>query len=258
MASLLAVASVSAAPGRQLCLSCHPVHHARLGSCTACHRGNPDSDRKNIAHQRLIAGRYARFTLAGDPLLRTGSAFIEQYACRRCHVIGGRGNRLSVNLDDAAFRRSPGEMAASIRWPVQNMPDFRMEDAQATAVINALLSAAGRQPAPSAVRPQMVHFDQPGSAGKDVFSMKCGPCHRMLTVRLGGLGRGDAGPNLSGLLTAFYPKTFRDTQAWDIERLRRWLDNPRAVKAGARMQPVKLSEAEFRDLLEILKAERAD
>lgn len=256
--TLLAVASVSAAPGRQLCLTCHPVHHARLGSCTACHRGNPDSGRRNIAHQRLIAGRYARFTLADDQQLRKGARLLEQYACRRCHVIGGRGNHLAADLGLAAIRRSPEEMEASIRRPVLNMPDFRMEEEQAESAVNALLSAAARLPAPSAARPQVVHFDQPGAAGKDVFSVKCGPCHRMLTAGLGGLGRGDAGPNLSGLLTAFYPATFRDRQAWNPERLRRWLENPRVIRAGARMLPVKLSETEFRDLLEILRVAGTD
>jgi cytochrome c2 len=249
----LAIAPVSAAPARQLCLSCHPAHHAGRGSCTACHRGNPASGRKNIAHQRLIAGRYARFTLGDDPLLREGNRLLEQYACRRCHVIEGKGNRLSVNLDQASVRRSPEELVVSIRQPVQNMPDFRMKDVQATAVVNALLSAASRQPDTVAARPQVVHFEQANSAGRDVFSLKCGSCHRMLSERLGGLGRGDAGPNLSGLLTPFYPKSFKAVEEWNVERLRRWLENPRAIRAGALMQPVKLSEAEFRELLGILR-----
>ena len=249
---LLAVVPVSAAPGKQLCLNCHAVHYARLGSCTACHRGNPSSERTNIAHQRLIAARYASFTLAGDPLLRQGTGLIEQYACRRCHVIDGRGNRLSVNLDQVAMRRSPEELEASIRRPVQNMPDFRMDETQATAVVTALLSAGGHQPAAGGVRPQVVHFDQGARVDKDLFSIKCGPCHRLLTKNRGGLGRGDAGPNLSGLLSPFYPKGYRDGESWNEEGLRRWLDNPRAVRSGARMRPVKLSGTEFRELLEIL------
>ncbi|MDA8414781.1 MAG: selenite/tellurite reduction operon c-type cytochrome lipoprotein ExtS [Desulfobacteraceae bacterium] len=249
---LLAGATASAALSRQLCLSCHPVHYAGQGSCTACHRGNPASERKNIAHQQLIAGRYARFTLANDPLTRVGVRLLEQYACRRCHVIGGKGNRLSVSLDQATVRRSPGELAASILRPVQNMPDFHMKETQVTAVVNALLSDAALQPPAPAARPQVVHFDQAGSAGRDLFSIKCGPCHQMLTERLGALGRGDAGPNLSGVLSPFYPKSFKDDEEWNAGRLRRWLDNPRAIRAAARMRPVKLSEAEFRDLLGIL------
>jgi cytochrome c2 len=56
-------------------------------------------------------------------------------------------------------------------------------------------------------------------------------------------------PNLSELLSVFYPKTFNKIESWDEKRLRRWLENPRAIKPGERMQPVKLSETEFRDIL---------
>ncbi|MBL0226846.1 MAG: hypothetical protein IPQ16_15140 [Geobacteraceae bacterium] len=50
---------------RQLCQSCHPDHYVERGVCISCHRGNPASGRRNIAHQQSIAGRYAAFTL-GD------------------------------------------------------------------------------------------------------------------------------------------------------------------------------------------------
>lgn len=255
---LLTVIPLSAAPLRQLCLSCHPVHYVGLGSCTSCHRGNPASGRKNIAHQRLICGRYDRFTLPGDPVLQEGNRLLERYACRRCHLIGGKGNRLSANLDQATVRRSPEELAVSILKPVQSMPDFRLAEQQALALVNALLSAARHQTDAPVLRPQVVHFDQTSTAGKDVFSIKCGPCHRVLTERLGGLGLGDAGPNLSGLLSSFYPKSFKAVEDWNAKRLRRWLENPRAIKVVARMQPVRLSEVEFRDLLEILRVDNAN
>ena len=206
----------------------------------------------------MIAGRYTRFTLSGDPVLQEGNRLLEQFACRRCHVIGGRGERLSVNLDHAADRRSPDELVLSIQHPVQNMPDFRITEQQATALINALFSATAQQVKTTVARPQVVHFDLGAEAGKDVFSIKCGACHRLLTGRWGALGRGAIGPNLSGLLSAFYPKTFRDTEAWDETRLRRWLENPRAVKADARMQPVRLSEAELTKLLDLLRGEQTN
>lgn len=255
---LLAGTSAVAASARQLCLACHPVHYAGLGSCTACHRGNPDSDRENIAHQGLIAGRYARFTLRDEQQSRNGKRLLKQYACRRCHVIGGTGNRLSVNLDQATVRRSPEQLAASLRRPVQNMPDFRLVETQVTELVNALLLAACYQPKTTAVRPQVVHFNQTSETGKDIFSVKCGSCHRVLTERLGGLGRGEAGPNLTGLLTPWYPETYRAVEGWNAERLRRWLDNPRAIRSGARMLPVKLTEQEFSDLVGILRVENRD
>ena len=247
--------SAFAAQTGQLCLSCHPVHYVERGVCTACHRGNPASDRGNIAHQQLIAGRYAAFTLGDSPLLQRGEHLLDQYACRRCHVIGGKGNRLSANLDHSVERRTPEAISVSILQPVQNMPDFHLEESRAVLLVNVLLAAAGRQKAPSGDQRQVVHFDRAGVVGKDVFSTKCGPCHRALTVRLGGLGRGDAGPNLSGLLSPHYPETFRDKGRWTERALADWLRNPRRIRSWARMQPVILTEPEFRELVDILRVE---
>jgi cytochrome c2 len=242
----------SALASRQLCQSCHPDHYVERGVCTSCHRGNPASGRKNIAHQLLIAGRYAAFTLGDTQKLLAGERLIDRYACRRCHVIGGRGNRLSANLDQSSARRAPGEMTESILNPVKNMPDFRMEKQQAVLLVNALLAASSRQKAASGGQRQVVHFDRTGTAGEDVFSKKCGSCHRALTSRLGGLGLGDAGPNLSGLLSPYYPETFKDRYRWTERDLETWLKNPRRARPGARMQPIQLTEAESSDLAEIL------
>jgi cytochrome c2 len=255
LAALLLNVPPVAAATQQLCLACHPAHYVERGVCTACHRGNPASDRKNIAHQQLIAGRYAAFTLGDSSQLRTGKRLIEQFACRRCHVIGGRGNRLSANLDQSMARKTPEVLTASILQPVQNMPDFHMEKSQAVLLVNALLAAACRQKSVSGDQRQVVHFDRTGTTGKDVFSRMCGSCHRALTARLGGLGQGDAGPNLSGLLSPNYPETFRDKARWTERGLATWLKNPRQARPGARMQPVVLTEPEFRELVDILKVE---
>jgi cytochrome c2 len=254
-AALLLTVPAFAAQSRQLCLACHPVHYAERGVCTACHRGNPASDRKNIAHQQLIAGRYAAFTLGDGPSLREGERLLGQYACRRCHVVGGRGNRLSANLDRSVVRKTPEEITTSILQPVQNMPDFHVESPRAFLLVNDLLAEADRQATASGDQRQVVHFDRRGMAGKDVFSRTCGPCHRALTVRLGGLGQGDAGPNLSGLLSPHYPETFRGKGRWTERGLATWLKNPRMARPGARMQPVVLTEPEFRELVDILKVE---
>jgi mono/diheme cytochrome c family protein len=256
VALLLTVPAV-AAQTRQLCLACHPVHYAERGVCTACHRGNPASDRRNIAHQQLIAGRYASFTLGDSPSLRAGGRLIDQFACRRCHVIGGRGNRLSANLDQSMARKTPEAITASILQPVQNMPDFHLEEPRAVLLVNTLLAAAGRQEAASGVQRQVVHFDRMGTAGKDIFSKKCGSCHRALTVRLGGLGQGNAGPNLSGLLSPHYPLTFRDKGRWTERDLATWLKNPRSIRPMARMQPVLLTGPEFSDLVGLLSVRPA-
>jgi cytochrome c2 len=255
---LLAVAPALAGPARELCQSCHPSHYVERGLCTTCHRGNPASDRKNISHPLLITGRYAAFTLGDSPLLRRGERLIDQFACRRCHIIGGRGNRLSANLDHSVARKAPEAITESILHPVQNMPDFHMEKSRSVMLVNTLLAEADRQKAVSGEQRQIVHFDRAGAAGKDVFSRTCGSCHRALTARQGGLGQGDAGPNLSGLLSPYYPETYKDNGRWSERDLEIWLKNPRQVRPMARMQPVILTVPEFRELVEVLTVESAE
>lgn len=256
LAVFLSAASAAAAPARQLCLACHPVHYGERGSCTGCHRGNPASDRKNIAHQQLIAGRYARFTLGEAAGGSEGQRLLDQYACRRCHVIGSRGNRLAADLDQSAARKAPEELATAILKPVKNMPDFHLAESRIDTLVNALLqAAAGRKGAAPATGPQLVHFDLGGEPGKDLFSRKCGSCHRALTARLGALGRGGIGPNLSGLLSPYYPPTFREGQAWTVHSLSIWLKNPRSVRSRAGMQPVEITSAEIGELVRVLSVE---
>ncbi len=238
---------------RLMCLSCHLSHYTEQGTCTTCHNGNPASDRKNIAHYRLIAGRYAHFTLR-DKVLKDGERLMELYACRRCHVSAGRGNRLATVLDALAKTKSPEEVAVAIKSPAVGMPNFRLEEKQIVAVVNAVLNGAasggGKQPE----RPLVVHFEAGKSGGNDVFTRRCGPCHRLLSESRGVLGSSDSGPNLSGLLSEYYPKTLKDGERWTAERLKRWLANPRTVRRWAVMPPVELSAIEFRELADLLKA----
>ena len=232
---------------RPLCLSCHPLHYAERGGCVDCHRGNPGSERKNIAHAGLREGKYARFTLGDGVYLKKGQQLLDQLACRRCHVSGGRGNRLAVNLDRSVVRKTAGETALSVQRPVANMPDFALHENQITAVVNVVLAGSvGRETATA--EPVRVHFNNSGKNDADIFSRKCGSCHRMLGERLGAVGIGAVGPNLSGLFSEFYPATFRDGEAWTASRLNSWLKNPRTIKPWARMLPVTLTPAETREL----------
>ena len=204
----------------------------------------------------MIAARYARFTLGEIPELREGARLVDQYACRRCHVIGGKGNRLSVNLDQSTVRKPPEELERSILKPAANMPDFHFSTDRAVLVVNAVLAAAADAPGLARTSgPQVVHFDRSDGERQDIFSRKCGSCHRALTSRTGALGRGDAGPNLSGLLSPYYPKTFRNGSPWTERDLEGWLKNPRTVRPWSTMQPVPLTAAEFRELIGTLKVE---
>jgi cytochrome c2 len=246
-----------AASAGELCRKCHPVHYAERGTCRACHRGNPASDRKDLAHKQFIAGRFAKFTLGDVSEVQEGMRLIEQYACRRCHTVAGQGNRLSVNLDAVAARKSPEGMAEAIRLPARSMPDFHCDTQGINAIINALLAASTKHAQAGSTRPESVHFSRAGKSGQDVFSRRCASCHSLLSEQLGALGAGSTiGPNLSGLFSQFYPKTFQRGDAWDNVKLAQWLKNPRTLRAWTQMQPVHLTQPELHELEKILSQER--
>ncbi|MFZ2947987.1 MAG: selenite/tellurite reduction operon c-type cytochrome lipoprotein ExtS [Desulfuromonadaceae bacterium] len=251
IALLLAAAPAWGGGARQLCLSCHPAHYAEKGGCSLCHLGNPASERKNIAHAGLRPGKYARFTLGGWAEAGVGERLMDRLACRRCHVSGGRGNHLAVSLDAAAARKTGGELALSIRVPVANMPDFRLNEDRITLLVNTIFAGSqGRSTDES--DPVRVHFNTPGKKSPDIFSTKCGSCHRILSDRLGAVGTGEVGPNLSGLFTQYYPKTFRNNEVWTVQNLNLWLKNPRETRPWARMLPVTLTGAELKELVSVI------
>lgn len=253
---LLTLVVTGPAAGRQLCLNCHPSHYAGRGDCSSCHRGNPAADRTNIAHARLIAGRYAGFTLGANKSVRVGQGLLKQYACQRCHVIGGQGNRLATSLDFAASQKAPPELAKAICQPAAAMPDFRLDEQGETAVITALLAAGRAQQTENADQPQVVHFSSTAAGGNDLFSRKCGACHKLLSQRYGALGQGNIGPNLSGLLSPFYPHNYRKARPWTATRLAGWLENPRSVRPWSLMQPVHLTGGEAAELVSLMLIER--
>jgi cytochrome c2 len=206
----------------------------------------------NIAHTRLISGRYASFTLGETGQVLAGMRLIGQYACRRCHVIANRGNRLAASLDLAPGRKAPPELVKALMQPVAGMPDFRLDERQQTAIINALQWAALIQVPKNTLQPQTVHFSTSAAVERDLFSRKCGPCHRILSLRHGVLGQGDIGPNLSGLFSPFYPQGLRASGRWTETRLASWLENPRIKRSWAMMQPVELTKAELTELVSIM------
>jgi cytochrome c2 len=132
------------------------------------------------------------------------------------------------------------------------MPNFQCDDRQIASLVNAILAAS--EPAVPRVKEmvQVVHFEDEKMSRENSFVKQCGPCHRILSERYGGLGKGDIGPNLSGLLSEFYPSAYRDAETWTIEKLRKWLENPRSSRPAARMRPVRLTTGEFTLLVETL------
>jgi cytochrome c2 len=252
---VLPIVLVVASPANGMppaCSSCHPVHFADRGTCIGCHLGNDRTLRKDIAHLDLVPGRLLRYRFPGDPAVERGTQWIDRASCRRCHSIHGTGNRLAGDLDRSAGR-NPNKILASILQPVTFMPDFRFLEENAAEVVNALVAGARRDPDRKGEVPSVVRFGDRDERSENVFVKRCGGCHRVLTRRLGGLGKGDAGPNLSGLLSRFYPRTSGEGKAWTVERLRKWLDDPRRARAFARMPPVRMPRKEFTELEKTLR-----
>jgi len=233
---------------RSSCLTCHGSHYAGQQSCIGCHRGNDRTDRKEIAHHDLIAGRFAQFTLKERPVVEQGKKLVDLLACRRCHRYGGKGNRLAVNLAGLTSNTAPQDIFDAIKSPVLFMPNFYCNDSQIVALVNAILAGAEPAGARAAETAQVVHFEDEKQSRENILVKFCGSCHKSLSEKSGGLGNGDIGPNLSGLFTAYYPRTYRDTDPWAPDKLKKWLENPRRIRANARMQPVRLTPGEF-DLL---------
>lgn len=231
------------------CTSCHESHFASHGACAACHRGNPTTRRLTLAHDRLLAGATAAWGMPGHPAPERGEWLREQLGCRRCHVSGGRGNALALSLDAAVWQRSQAQLRTALRSPASFMPDFALTDAQADTLIAVLLRDAKGTPGDASylVRFRRGATERPA----EVFTVRCGGCHRALTPT-GALGSSDTGPNLSGLLTEYYPVS--DGRAWSRERLERWLANPRTERPQSTMRPVTLQAGELDEIVRLLGA----
>lgn len=178
-----------------------------------------------------------------------GRQLVEAAACRRCHTIGGLGNRLATNLDSAVWGREQRELMTSITKPVENMPTFGFDRDQADALIAFLLSSARPNAAEETYR---VQFARDAARAPSTFGEKCGGCHRLLTS-LGPEGVGNQGPNLSGLFTSFYPKTARGEREWSEKALAEWVANPRALRPAAIMPPVPLNQVELQRVTESIR-----
>lgn len=245
-AVLLLAASVQAAP-RPSCLKCHPAHYRELGSCVFCHRGDARSDRIGIAHHGLLAARFSWHAVAGSAPVERGRRLLDAFACRRCHSVAGKGNRLASDLDRLPAGTGAEAIFASIESPAQMMPRFRLDDRQITDLVNAILASAAKPGGKEA--PQVVHFEPDGKR-EGVFEGKCGPCHRMLSAR-GAFGKGDIGPNLSGLFSDFYPPTAEGKKRWTAGALKDWLKNPRQSRPVTQMRPAPLTPADLERLISV-------
>ncbi|QWV93300.1 cytochrome C [Geomonas oryzisoli] len=242
--------------GGASCLTCHPVHYRALGSCVSCHAGDPRSDRLRIAHHDLVPGRFAWFAVPGAATTERGRDLMERFACRRCHSSAGKGNRLAADLDRLPAGVTAQAIFQALDKPALLMPQFYFDDRQKTELVNAVLAgareAAGKGGARKGESPQVVHFEEGAGGRENIFEKRCGACHRALTRDGGGLGRGGIGPNLSGLLSEFYPKTAPGRSRWSVAALEKWLENPRKSREQTQMRPVVLRPGELDTLVALL------
>jgi cytochrome c2 len=232
------------------CGSCHAPHYVGIGTCAECHRGNPLSARESLAHARLISGRVAEHLLAEGEAVREGRNLVEAAACRRCHEIAEKGNRLATSLDDVVWARDQAGLISSITAPVENMPRFGFDRAQSEALVAYLLNSAPPGGSREAYR---VQFTRDAHRAPSTFEDKCGGCHRMLTP-LGPEGVGTQGPNLSGLLTSFYPPTAPGERAWSEKLLAEWVANPRSLRPQSTMPPVVLDAQKLQEVTDQIRA----
>ncbi|MHB9020171.1 MAG: selenite/tellurite reduction operon c-type cytochrome lipoprotein ExtS, partial [Minisyncoccota bacterium] len=159
------------------CTGCHAAHHVTEGSCETCHRGDDRARRIQIAHHRLLTGKAAQHRYATAPAVVEGGRLVAALACRRCHVIGGNGNRLATSLDQIGGKREQRSLARSIGEPVANMPSFGLDEPQAESVIAHLLHHADQT---STEAPYRVHFTRRTDDERSAFDERCGGCHRAL------------------------------------------------------------------------------
>lgn len=244
----VAVATAATAPPTAVvgCLACHPSHYASDGGCVDCHRGDTRASRPALAHHRLLGGAAAAWGLPASPVLARAVALRDSLGCRRCHVTGGRGERLAIDLDSVVWARTQAELRQALMQPALAMPDFGLGAAEADTLVAVLLRDGDRFGGASRYQ---VRFRAGSEDSLQAFAKVCGGCHQALT-RDGRQGVGTAGPNLSGLLGTFYPAS--PDSAWNRERLERWLRNPRAMRVGATMPPVTLKPGELDAVLRAL------
>lgn len=153
----------------------HAQHPMEKFGCTICHRGQGRATEVPDAHgeapfwdQPLLRGVYLQAACGQchrqplpkqAPLLEEGRQLFEAYGCRNCHRLDGRGRQVGPDLagvgskapedlmwgDDTGPRTLPNWLLRHFKdprtfQPNSPMTDFRLNDAQATALTVYMLS----------------------------------------------------------------------------------------------------------------------
>lgn len=254
---IIVISAPSSAFAQRLnaCLRCHdPCHRPQISAteqqdCTFCHRGNDQTTRKDLAHHFLIGRRYAWYRLPQSAVVVEGEKRMDQLACRRCHVQQKKGNQLAVDLDRLLASSSVEELESALQDPAFYMPDFNLSQLDLNLLITQIFAGGVNADTFAIAPPVVVHFEDDADQ-EHLFEKHCGSCHRVLTGHLGGLGKGTVAPNLSGLLTPYYPKNYKEHQPWDVDGLTKWIRNPRSIRRLSWMPPLRLDEKQIKQLID--------
>lgn len=222
-----------------------------MAECSACHRGNPLTSRKNLAHTGMVLPRHSWYVQPLSAAVKAGEKAVKTFACRRCHVVGEKGNDLATNLDTVAPKRSSLELGQAVREPAVFMPLFPLSDKDLAAILTRVYAGGHTAPASDISKPLVVYFTH-AAREEDLFSRHCGTCHRMLSHKYGGLGSDIIGPNLSGMGTEYYPATAKDDKVWKRDALEDWTKNPRKIRPLTTMPPQKIKEQDLKEILDIV------
>jgi mono/diheme cytochrome c family protein len=234
----------------EMCATCHAdkIHYKSIGSCIVCHNGNGNTSRIKLAHENILDKRYAFFLIKDNWRVFKGNLLIKDAACKRCHTIGDSGNFLATNLNISTQEKDIKTLTNAIKNPFLYMPQFNFTKEQIVYIINGLLYNAFYNKSHTGGY-ITVHFDINGER-KNIFTSKCGKCHKVILKQIGPLGEGERGPNLSGLFTNEY-RSLQEVEGWNKKTFKKWLKNPRKIKKNALMPVIKLKSDELEDIVKI-------
>lgn len=190
-----------------------------------------------------------------SPDVVRGKELWEASNCMGCHTLFGEGGYYAPELTRVVERRGPGFVRAMLHDPEamypgqRQMQNYHFSPAQIDDLV-AFLTWAGHvdlqgfPPRPTLMPVAVPAAGNSGIARADdrpkVFNQLCVACHS-----LGGQG-GMVGPALDGV-----------GDRHDADFFTRWLHDPNAVKPGARMPKLPLSDEQIVELTAFLTHQQA-
>jgi nitric oxide reductase subunit C len=180
------------------------------------------------------------------PEVVRGKELWEQNNCMGCHTLFGEGGYYAPDLSQVYARRGPMFIRAMLTDPEAMYPgqrrmvkyDFTLTEQDD---LIAFFEWAGQVDLNGFPAPPTIGVAGAGGpaaaalASPEVFQQVCSACHSV-----GGWG-GKIGPALDGV-----------ADRYDEDYLRRWLEDPLAVKADSRMPKLKLTPEQLDELVAYL------